>query len=159
MGRKTGKSIFVPEESSGLCLDPFDHHGGLGTRLSRCSRQESRDCTPKRERPPEVKCRSGKVQCSTTLGLETRLRGVGCFARSLRTPSAAFSSRSPWLPRKNAVAECFLGSECLPPRTWHRSGYRTGLPEYERSPSSCLESCCVTRRSRLRLSVGQKQLG
>ena len=25
----------------------------------------------------------------------------------------------------------------LPPRTWHQSGYRTGLPEYERSHACC----------------------
>ena len=26
----------------------------------------------------------------------------------------------------------------VPPRTWHQSGYRTGLPEYERSHACCL---------------------
>ena len=76
MGRKTGKSIFVPEESSGLCLDPFDHHGGLGFRLSRCSRQESRDCTRRGNVLPKSNADRAKCNAARRSGSK---RGSGAW--------------------------------------------------------------------------------
>ena len=72
---------------------------------------------------------------------------LGAFpANFLRSNSRNVATQTR-VGKKNAAREFARIFVALPPRTWHQSGYRTGLPEYERSHACCLVKLGVTRLS------------